>query len=241
MRLFGLIGHPLTHSFSQRYFTNKFEKEGLTDCRFENFSIPSIDELPGIIKNNPELEGLAVTIPYKQQVLKYLSDQKLPTGLPSCNCIAISNGKLTGYNTDHSGFEKSLLSLLKPHHRNALVLGTGGAAAAVTFVLKKLDIHFTLVSRTKEDGKLNYADIDEALMETHTLIINTTPLGTYPAVDTCPDIPYGFITQEHLLYDLTYNPEKSLFLQKGEEQGAVIKNGEEMLVIQAEENWRLWS
>ncbi len=242
MRLYGLIGYPLTHSFSKRYFTEKFEKEGLTDCRFENFSISTIEELPAILESNPELAGLAVTIPYKQAVLKFLDKAELPKELQACNCIRVEGKKLTGFNTDHSGFEKSIAPLLKSHHKRALILGNGGATAAVAFVLRKLGIGYDIVSRELHNGStLTYADINEQVMKEHTVIINTTPLGMYPNTNDRPSILYSNITKDHLLYDLVYNPEKTLFLQKGEMRGAVIKNGEEMLVIQAEENWKIWN
>jgi shikimate dehydrogenase len=243
MRLFGLIGYPLSHSFSEKYFNEKFEKEGLTDCRFENFPIPSIDGFPKLLIDNPELKGLAVTIPYKQLVLPYLdSVEHIPNGLNACNCIKIQNGKLTGFNTDHIGFEKSLTPLLRSHHKSALILGNGGATEAVAYVLNKLGIEFDIVSRKLHNGSsLIYTDIDEQLVKENLLIINTTPLGMYPRIDEYPSIPYSAITDKHLLYDLVYNPEKTLFLQKGEERGAVIKNGYEMLVLQAEENWKVWN
>ncbi len=242
MRLFGLIGFPLTQSFSKIFFDEKFRKEELTDCRFENFPIASIEEFPDLIKNNPTLEGLAVTIPYKQQVLPLLDVVDLiPPGLNACNCIRITGGKLVGYNTDHTGFEKSLVPLLKPHHHKALVLGNGGATEAVVFVLKKLGIEFNIVSRQLHHGStLTYQSLDEKIIKEHTLIINTTPLGMYPNTGEFPPIPYQHITNHHVLYDLVYNPEKTLFLLKGEEQGAAIKNGYEMLVLQAEENWKIW-
>jgi shikimate dehydrogenase len=241
-RLFGLIGYPLAHSFSKKYFTEKFEKEGLSDCRFENFSIASIDELPGVLEDHPEMQGLAVTIPYKQSVLRFLDVSELPEGLPACNCIRIEGRKLTGYNTDHLGFEKSIRPLLKPHHKRALILGNGGATASVAFVLRKLGISFDIVSRAIHDGStLTYSDINEQVMKDYTVIINTTPLGMYPTVNERPSILYSNITKDHLLYDLIYNPEKTLFLQKGLMRGATIKNGEEMLVIQAEENWKVWN
>lgn len=243
MRLFGLIGYPLTQSFSKKYFDEKFDREGYDGCRFENFPITSINKLPYILRDNPELEGLAVTIPYKQQVLPYLdSTLNIPEGLKACNCINIIDGKLIGYNTDHTGFERSFKPLLKPHHRKALVLGNGGATAAVAFVLKKLDIRYEIVSRKKHDGStLTYSDLDKKIMQEHPVIINTTPLGMYPEINDCPPIPYSFITKEHFLYDLVYNPEKTLFLQKGEERGSLVKNGADMLVLQAEENWRIWN
>ena len=242
MRLFGLIGYPLSHSFSGKYFTEKFEQEKIADCQYELFPITSIDELPALLSAHPELNGLNVTIPYKKQVLQLLDMSALPPGLEACNCIRIQNGYLTGHNTDAAGFEKSLLPLLKPHHTKALVLGNGGAAEAVIFVLRKLGVLFQLVSRTIHNGStLTYPELNKSILEEHTVIINTTPLGMYPHTDQCPDIPFQFVNSSHLLYDLVYNPVKTLFLQKGEERGAVIKNGEDMLVIQAEESWRIWN
>jgi shikimate dehydrogenase len=243
MRLFGLIGYPLSHSFSKKYFSEKFEKEGLTDCRYELFQIDSIEKFPGILQVHPELEGLNVTVPYKRQVLSYLdSAENISAELDACNCIDIKNGKLIGYNTDIIGFEKSFTPLLKLYHKKVLVLGNGGAAAAVIFVLKKLAIDFIIVSRELHDNSaLTYQDIDERVMRECHIIINTTPAGMYPNATTCPAIPYRFISEKHLLYDLVYNPAKTLFLQKGEERGATIKNGEEMLILQAEESWRIWN
>lgn len=242
MRLFGLIGYPLSHSFSEKYFSEKFSKEGITDCRYTLFPIRTIEELFTLLKNYPELEGLNVTIPYKKQVLAFLDNSWIPAGVDACNCINIVNGKLIGYNTDITGFEKSLQSLLKSYHKKALVLGNGGAASAVLFVLRKLNIEFSIVSRKiHDDSSMVYGDITREIMKEHSLIINTTPLGMNPDTDTCPSIPYKYISKEHLLYDLVYNPVKTLFLQKGEERGAAIKNGEEMLKLQAEESWRIWN
>ncbi len=242
MRLFGLIGSPLTHSFSKKYFSRKFEEEGLEDCRYELFPLATIAELPGLLDTNPELEGLNVTIPYKKQVLSYLAAVEIPEGLHACNCIRIKGGRLTGYNTDVAGFEKSVSPLLKPWHSRALVLGNGGATEAVIFVLKKLGIRYQVVSRSLHTGSdLTYADLDKETVRQHNLIINTTPLGTFPDTGSCPPVPYEGITEKHLLYDLVYNPSKTLFLQKGEARGAGIKNGEDMLVIQAEESWKIWN
>jgi shikimate dehydrogenase len=243
MRLFGLIGYPLSHSFSQKYFVEKFKREGITDCRYELFSLKSIDDLKEILKENANLEGVNVTIPYKQQVLPYLySLSGILKEIKACNCIKIIEGKLFGYNTDVIGFEKSLLPILEPWHKKALILGNGGATAAVIFVLKKLNIDFDIVSRSLHtNSTLCYKDLGEQVMKENLLIINTTPLGMYPQIDQYPDIPYEFITSKHLLYDLIYNPAKTSFLQKGETRGAIIKNGEEMLVLQAEESWRIWS
>lgn len=242
MRLFGLIGYPLSHSFSKKYFTKKFEQEEITECRYDLFPLKIIDELLLLLRNNPELEGLNVTIPYKKQVLSFLDASNIPDGLDACNCINITDGKLVGYNTDVTGFERSLKPLLKSFHKKALVLGNGGATAAVVFVLEKLRINFDIVSRKLHDGStLTYRDIDKKVIEENTLIINTTPLGMFPDTQACPDIPYQFISDKHLLYDLVYNPEKTLYLQKAEERGAKIKNGEEMLILQAEESWRIWN
>jgi shikimate dehydrogenase len=242
MRLFGLIGYPLSHSFSRKYFTEKFEKEEITGCSYELFPLKTIEGLRPLLEKNPELEGINVTIPYKKQVLPYLDESHIPEGLAACNCINILNGKIVGYNTDVTGFEKSFVPLLKTCHQRALVLGNGGATAAVVFVLKKLGIDFEIVSRERHgDSKFTYADINKKIISDSLLIINTTPLGMHPDTKSCPAIPYSYLTERHLLYDLVYNPSKTLFLQKGEERGATIKNGEEMLVLQAEESWRIWN
>jgi shikimate dehydrogenase len=243
MKLYGLIGYPLGHSFSKKYFTEKFAKLGIVNTVYESFPIQTINELESVLANNSELYGLNITIPHKQAVLALLDDTtKLPKGLSACNCIKIIDGKLIGYNTDVIGFEKSLLTNLKSHHTKALVLGNGGAADAVKFVLNKLKIEFKIVSRKlHEDSDLIYTDIDEKLITQYQLIINTTPLGTFPDVDECPAIPYQFITPSHYLFDLVYNPAKTLFLKNGEAKGAIIKNGYDMLEIQAEESWRIWN
>lgn len=243
MRKFGLIGYPLSHSFSKKYFTDKFLREDIKGCMYETYAIDTIDKLTTLL-NDRELEGLNVTIPYKKQVIPFLTDASdAVKKIQACNCIKISTGKLTGYNTDVAGFEISLQKYLQPHHNRALVFGTGGAAAAVKFVLQKLNIEYLIVSRNKEikANAISYDDVNEALLSSHLLLINTTPLGMSPSYDTCPAIPYHFITREHYLYDLVYNPEKTLFLQKGESRGAIIQNGYEMLIIQAEESWKIWN
>jgi shikimate dehydrogenase len=242
MRLYGLIGYPLTHSFSRKYFTEKFEKDKIVDCRYELFSIPSIDELKGILHQHPDLAGLNVTIPYKEQVLSFLDEKDdVVKKIKACNCINIKNGKLKGYNTDVTGFERSLMEKLQPWHTKALILGTGGASKAAEFVLRKLKIMYKHVSRRPTVNNYSYEQLTDAVIEDHLLIINTTPLGTYPAVNEAPPLPYTAITSRHYLFDLVYNPPVSLFLQKGGEQGATIKNGYDMLVIQAEESWRIWN
>jgi shikimate dehydrogenase len=243
MRLFGLIGYPLAQSFSKKYFSEKFEREGIKDCQYELFEIKSIYDIKNILKAYSNLEGLNVTIPYKQLVLRHLNTtHNIPGGLRACNCIKIENGELIGYNTDAPGFEKSFVPLLKQIHKKALVLGNGGATEAVIYGLKKLGIGYSIVSRKLHDGSaLTYQDINADIVNEHLIIINTTPLGSFPSVDSCPDIPYQFITDRHYLFDVVYNPAKSLFLQKGEEKGAAIKNGYDWLVIQAEESWRIWN
>ena len=244
MNLYGLIGYPLGHSFSKQYFTEKFLNEGLSNCTFENFAIPSIDEFLKILQQNITLKGMAVTIPYKQQVLSFvneLSDEVIFIG--AANCIKIADNKLIAYNTDIIGFEKSFVPFLKPNHKKALILGTGGASKAVQYVLNKLGINYLLVSRSEipREGYCNYAMLNEQLMNKYQIIINCSPVGTFPHIDNCPDIPYEFINASHYLYDLVYKPDKTLFLQKGEEQKAQIKNGYEMLIIQAEANWAIWN
>ena len=242
MRLFGLIGKTLTHSFSGQFFGNKFTREGITDCRYELFPLEQISELPDLIQTHPNLKGLNVTIPYKKEVMAYLDAHSIPPEIGACNCIDIKEGRCIGYNTDWIGFENSLLPLLEPRHTAALVLGSGGASLAVRYVLKKNGIPYTLVGRSRNSEiELTYEDLEAAVMQAHPIVINTTPLGTYPAIDTCPPIPYEAIGPQHLLYDLVYNPAQTLFLQKGLERGARIKNGEEMLILQAEESWRIWN
>ena len=243
MRRFGLIGYPLTHSFSKKYFTEKFQREGIIDAVYELYPIKDIYELRDILKSNPDLQGLNVTIPYKQLVLRHLhSSANIPDGLRACNCIKIEKGKAIGYNTDVIGFEKSFKPELKPFHKRALILGNGGATAAVALILDQLNIAYKIVSRKIHNGSsLTYDDLDSSILQAHTVIINTTPLGMYPDVDSAPSIPYQFLSPRHYLFDLIYNPTKTSFLKKGEEQGANIKNGLEMLELQAEESWRIWN
>lgn len=242
MRQFGLIGYPLSHSFSEKYFTEKFAKEGLNDCTYSAYPIASIAGLSSLLKSNPLLSGLNVTIPYKEQVLAFLYGQsEVVQQIHACNCIKVENGKLIGYNTDVTGFESSLKKQLTTHHQQALILGTGGAAKAVEYVLSKSGIRYKYVSRTASDQNISYEQLTPGLIAESKLIINTTPSGMYPDIKTCPPIPYESITPHHYLFDLVYNPAKTLFLQKGEERGALIKNGMEMLVIQAEESWRIWN
>lgn len=242
MRRFGLIGKTLKHSFSKGFFEKKFSEQGIDDCSYDNFELTSINEFPDLIANNPELKGLNVTIPYKEEVLQFLnSKNEIVASINACNCIKISEGQLNGFNTDAVAFKNSLEKYLKPHHKCALVLGTGGASKAVQYALKQLGIDFLLVSRRKQENQLGYEDVSRDIIEEHQIIINTTPLGMFPNLDQDPPIPYKVLTPEHLLYDLIYNPAKTRFLQHGEEKGAQIVNGYEMLVAQAEESWRIWN
>jgi len=242
MNVFGLIGYPLTHSFSKKYFTEKFEEQGLTDYKYENFSVASIDEVKKILAKNPDIKGLNVTIPHKESVIALLDEKSdVVKKIGACNCIKIIEKKLKGFNTDTLGFEKTLLTKLKPHHKNALILGTGGAAKAVEFVLRKLGIGIKYVSRKPSVRHFSYEQLTLSVLADHTLIINTTPLGMYPNIVQAPPIPYEALSSRHFLYDLIYNPPKTLFLQKGEQMGADILNGYDMLVIQAEESWKIWN
>jgi len=242
MKVFGLIGYPLSHSFSKGFFAEKFQKEGISDCIYENFPLEDISQFPALLEQQPDLRGLNVTIPYKEAVLPWL-DELSPAAeqIKAVNCIQFHEGIRIGFNTDVMGFKRSLQPLLKPHHTNALVLGTGGAAKAVMFVLQELNIPYTVVSRRAHDGIITYDTLDKDIMTAHTIIINTSPLGMYPQVDAAPPIPYELITKHHLLYDLIYNPAETLFLKQGAAKGAAIKNGHEMLVLQAEASWDIWN
>lgn len=243
---YGLIGYPLGHSFSRGYFNEKFKAEGI-DAEYLNFEIPSIDDFMEVIEENPDLKGLNVTIPYKESVINYL-DELAPAArqIGAVNVIQIvrqpkGKVKLVGHNSDVIGFTQSIEPLLKPHHRKALVLGTGGASKAVFHGLKSLGIEPTQASRTPKDPTyLTYGQLTPEIMTEHTVIVNTTPLGMYPKTDTCPDIPYELLTADHLLYDVVYNPDETLFMKRGKAQGASVKNGLEMLLLQAFAAWKIW-
>lgn len=243
MRLFGLIGYPLTHSFSKKYFTEKFGKEGITDSRYELFEIKDASQLTEIISNNQDLCGLNVTIPHKKAVLPFLDELDEPIRkIGAVNVIKVtSDGKLKGYNSDYYGFKYSLLNFLPEGFKSqALVLGTGGAAEAVFAALGELKISYKIVSRDPAKG-ITYQDIDASLLEKHHLIINTTPLGMYPKIETCPEIPYHLLNSSYFLYDLVYNPEETSFMKRGKDVGAQTKNGLEMLILQAEKAWEIWN
>jgi shikimate dehydrogenase len=250
LRQFGLIGYPLSHSFSQKFFTEKFLQENIVNAKYDNFPIPSIESFAGLWKENPNLEGLNVTIPYKKEVIPFLQHSSaVVQEINACNCIRKFNNELYGYNTDVIGFEKSLLPFLKPHHTHALILGTGGAAAAVQWVLQKLNIQFQVVSRkgnaieanNEMKAYLSYDQLAASVIESHTLIINTSPLGMYPNTNEAPPIAYEGITAQHHLYDLVYNPIETLFMKNGLAKGATVQNGLAMLHIQAEESWAIWN
>lgn len=260
MKKYGLIGYPITHSFSKIYFTDKFEKENIKNHVYELFPLQHLSELPDLLRANPDLCGLNVTVPHKIGIMYYLDwvdpDAKK---VDAVNCIRITaesplaaafsgevgisghEFRLEGYNTDIYGFKQSLLPLLKHHHKKAIILGNGGAARAVKFVLKNLGIDYIIATRRGSSGEILLSSLTQKHMEERLLIINTTPLGSWPNVNDLPPIPYSFIGDKHVLYDLIYNPEETLFLKKGQEKGATIKNGYDMLRFQADKSWEIWN
>lgn len=244
MTEYGLIGFPLSHSFSQKYFTDKFLKEGIADVVFHNFSLENINDLPALLASHPALNGFAITIPHKKNIIPFLfkADETV-SAIGACNCVKTENGKLYGFNTDVIGFEKSFKKKLQPHNTKALILGTGGASAAVEFVMHKLKIDYLFVSRKagRENNILCYDDLNEAIMHEYKIIINCTPLGTYPDTDNMPDVPPELLTQDHYVFDLVYNPPLTKLLSSAKVRGCTIENGYDMLVLQAEENWRIWN
>jgi shikimate dehydrogenase len=242
-RLFGLVGYPLVHSFSKGYFAEKFKSMQQHNCKYENFSIPSIEQLPEVILSRPELAGLNVTIPHKESILPFLHElDEVAAVIGAVNCVRIQNGKWKGYNTDAFGFEMSIKPFLENHYERALILGTGGASKAVAFVLRKWGIPFHFVSRTpKGENEMSYAILKQDVMHHFPLIINTTPLGTYPNIDSCAELPYEGLSDKHFLYDLVYNPEETTFLRLGRLAGAKTMNGYAMLVQQAERSWEIWN
>jgi shikimate dehydrogenase len=246
MRTFGLIGYPLSHSFSKKFFTEKFRNEEIPDCQYELFPLEQVEALTTLLANTADLHGLNVTIPYKLEVMPFLDEiEDAAAKIGAVNCISIKEKQgaqwLKGYNTDAFGFKESLVPLLKTHHSKALILGNGGASKAVKYVLNEINIPFQVVVRTPADGCVLYSEITPELLASHTLIINTTPLGMYPNVDQCPELPYQHLTSQHLAYDLVYNPEETTFLKKAQQMGAAVKNGMEMLYLQAERSWQIWN
>ncbi|MCO5229703.1 MAG: shikimate dehydrogenase [Chitinophagales bacterium] len=236
----GLIGYPLSHSFSKGYFTEKFKKENISHHQYDIYPIEKIEYVENLFQHE-QLSGLNVTIPYKETVIPFLDKlDETAKEIGAVNTIKIENGEKIGFNTDCYGFEMSFKPLLKPHHHKALVLGTGGASKAVVYVLKKLGIEFQYVSRTPSSGQWSYKDISIQTLQEYTIIINTTPLGMYPNIETLPPLPYYGIHAGHYLYDLVYNPATTAFLNEGILKGATVKNGLDMLYFQAEKAWDIW-
>jgi shikimate dehydrogenase len=242
-RQYGLVGKNIEYSFSKDYFTIRFEKDGASDSSYENFDIPDINTFSDIIKHNPDLAGLNVTIPYKETIIPFLDKlSKKAAQIGAVNVIRFTKKrKLKGYNSDYYGFQESLKPLLQPHHQKALILGTGGASKAVAFALEELDILCTFVSREPATNAIDYNRINATTFDNHQIIINCTPLGTVPDIAAFPPIPYDYFTQRHIAYDLIYNPAETQFLRMAREKGAVTKNGHEMLVLQAEKAWKIWN
>lgn len=240
---FGLLGRNISYSFSKGYFTEKFSKEHFEGCTYENFDIPEISFFADLKENNTNLNGLNVTIPYKESVIPFLDKlSKNAAQIGAVNTIKFTKkGKLKGYNTDYYGFKKSLEPLLEPHHKKALILGTGGASKGVAFALDQLDITYTFVSRGGKKNCIDYSLINATTFDNYQIIINCTPVGTSPNVDLFPLIPYEYFTEKHIAYDLIYNPAETQFLSKAKAQGAQIKNGLDMLIFQAEKAWKIWN
>jgi len=241
---FGIIGKNISYSFSRKYFLEKFKKMGLNNYQYFNFDIPEIEEFPFILYQRKEdFRGLNVTIPYKEAIIKYLDEvESEAQKIGAVNTIKLNDDdKLIGYNTDVYGFQKSIEPLLKDHHKKALILGTGGASKAIAYVLNKLNISYKFVSRSKIENMLSYEMLDAEIMGENSIIVNCTPIGTHPNIEDAPAIPYQYLSDKHLLYDLIYNPAQTKFLQEGKNRGASIKNGFEMLELQAEKSWEIWN
>lgn len=242
---YGLIGYPLSHSFSKEYFSEKFKKENINGCTYELYPLVSIDQLPGFIEKEKDLKGLNVTIPYKESVIPFITElDETAKSVGAVNCIKIENGILKGFNTDVFGFRQSIKPFLESRHERALILGTGGASKAVHYVLKEIGIDCYFVTRDKSrfnsDKAFEYSELNEYILNAFKLIVNTTPLGMFPETGGFPDLPYQYISSAHLLYDLVYNPAETEFMKRGKAQGASVVNGLSMLKQQAEEAWRIW-
>lgn len=242
-RRFGLVGRNIDYSFSKDYFTERFRRDQPSDYSYENFDISEVSLFPHIIANNPDLAGLNVTIPYKESVIPFLDKlSRKAQQIGAVNVIRFTKKrKLKGYNSDHYGFRKSLEPLLQPHHKKALILGTGGASKAVAFALDELDILYTFVSRESKENTITYERINATTFDNYQIFINCTPLGTSPNTEAFPSIPYAFFTEKHIAYDLIYNPAETQFLKRAKKKGAIVKNGLEMLVLQAEKAWKIWN
>lgn len=244
MDKYGLIGYPLGHSFSKSYFNEKFENEGI-NAEYINFEIPTLDSLPEILASNPELKGLNVTIPYKEKVISYLdSISPEARAIGAVNVIRVdhkgNDTYLKGFNSDVIGFTKSIEPLLERFHKKALILGTGGASKAVNFGLKSLGLETVFVSRFERPGTIQYSQITPDIIQEYNVIVNCTPCGMYPHIDECPQLPYEAMTSKNILYDLLYNPDETLFMKRGAQHGATVKNGLEMLLLQAFASWEFW-
>ncbi|WP_276166191.1 shikimate dehydrogenase family protein [Zobellia alginiliquefaciens] len=238
---FGLIGKDISYSFSRGYFTEKFSNMGLDDHSYENFDFQAIEEITDVLKDNKDIYGMNVTIPYKQQVMPFLDelDQEAEK-IGAVNTIQFTENGLKGFNTDAYGFKNAMLPFLKPHHTKALILGTGGASKAVAYVLGELGISYTFVSRSPGNNKISYDQVTKDVLKDHTILVNCTPLGTHPNIEERPSLPYDFLSDQHFLFDLIYNPEKTAFLRAGESKGAQICNGLRMLELQADRSWQIW-
>lgn len=241
MTKYGIIGYPLGHSFSKGFFTEKFARESI-DAQYLNFEIPDVAMLPDVLRNNPELRGLNVTLPHKQAVIPLLDEMNEEAKeIGAVNVIRVRNGKLKGFNSDIIGFTNSIKPLLMPHHKKALILGTGGASKAIRVGLNRLGIEWTYVSRSPREGMITYEDITAETLQEYTVIVNCSPVGMFPNVAQAPEIPYDCLSGKHLLFDLVYNPEETLFMKKGRAEGATVKNGLEMLHLQAIASWDFWN
>jgi shikimate dehydrogenase len=242
MRCFGIIGYPLGHTFSPDFFNDKFKSEAISDAEYSAYPLKDINDFKVLINEHPEIKGLNVTIPYKEKIIPYLDHlEPFAEVIGAVNTIKVTNDRLIGFNTDVGGFIKAIQPKLKPHHKNALILGSGGSSKAVKAGLDVLGMYFNVVSRSPHKGDLSYDELKASVIKEHELVINTTPLGMFPDIDTCPNIPYTELTPEHLCFDLVYNPAKTEFLKRAEAEGAVCFNGEVMLIAQAELSWKIWN
>jgi shikimate dehydrogenase len=240
----GLIGKTLSHSFSKTYFEQKFRKAGLKGFSFENFELKNSSEFPALLEKNLELKGISVTVPYKEEIIPYLDelDEEAKT-IGAVNCIKITNRKTKGFNTDAYGFRQSIKPFLEPKHNRALIFGTGGSSKAVAHSLKQIGVEYYFVtssSQKKSPNTFFYKELNQVVFAQFLLLVNCTPLGMFPKVNECPEIPFDFVTADHLAYDLIYNPEQTLFLKNCAEKGAVTINGLSMLQLQAEKSWEIW-
>lgn len=242
MRKFGLIGYPLEHSFSKSFFDKKFGRENIQDAEYENYPLESIDDFPAFIESLPNLVGLNVTLPYKEKIIPYITElDETAKEIGAVNTIKFLDGKLIGFNTDAWGFAKSLLSMANPKMKKAIIIGDGGASKAIKYVLNRIGIEYVIVNRTKTDDVLTFEELTDELISSIQLIVQTTPLGTFPNINEMPSIPLNSINSNHIAFDLIYNPEETLFLKLMRERGAQTKNGLEMLQAQAQEAWKIWN